>query len=235
VALFMLTPLVFWMISKGRTQLLLAVSWTLYLINLGALESAPGTAEIRLTGASFEYAFPLLAWQLIFIHGVVAGYFKKQLVAWFSGPGKPLVWLSILLSLAFMVFTLNHPLPQLPAWSTLSFIPPDLFGRLFQDYFLKYKLGPGRLLNEAVLCIAAYAAMTRYWLPFEKVLGWFFIPLGQASLYVFFVHVYLLLLVSNTPLPGYQNYWINTGIHAGALLLTWLMVKTEFLFRWIPR
>lgn len=54
------------------------------------------------------------------------------------------------------------------------------------------------------------------------------------KLYVFFIHIYL-LLISNTPLPGYEDYGINTGIHAGALAVTWVMVKTEFVFRWNPR
>jgi hypothetical protein len=235
VVLFMLTPFIFWMIGKGRTRQLLTISWILYLISLGTPESTPGTAEIRLTGAQFEYGFPLVVWQLIFVHGVVIGYFKKPIVAWFAGPGRPIVWLSIAMSFVFMLFTLNHPLPLLPSWSTLSFVPPDTFNSLFNDYFLKYRLGPGRLLNEAVLCIAGYALLTRFWQPIHKAIGWFFIPLGQASLYVFIVHIYLLLLVSNTPLPGFDDYWVNTGIHAGALLLTWLMIRTQFLFRWIPR
>ncbi|MEZ5451669.1 MAG: OpgC domain-containing protein [Thiothrix sp.] len=68
----------------------------------------------------------------------------------------------------------------------------------------------------------------------KNQLGWFFIPLGQASLYVFFIHVFLLLAIANTPLPGYGDFWINTGIHAGLLSLVWVMVKKEFLFRWIP-
>jgi hypothetical protein len=86
-----------------------------------------------------------------------------------------------------------------------------------------------------VLFISIYALMTRCWQPINKALGWFFIPLGQASLYVFFTHVFLLLAIANTPLPGYHNFWINTGIHAGLLALVWVMVKKEFLFKWIPR
>ena len=99
---------------------------------------------------------------------------------------------------------------------------------------MKSKLGIGRLVNVVVLFIAIYALLTTCWQPFHKALGWFFIPLGQASLYVFFIHIFFLLLVANTPFPGYNNFWVNTGIHAFVLASVWIMVKKEFLFRWIP-
>lgn len=237
VAMFiLLTPFIFFMLTKQRVSLLLGLSWVVYLINFGMPEPGSSTAAIRLTGAQFEYAFPIVAWQLIYVHGVVAGYYKWEILAWFTQTnwGKYLLQACIALTLGFIVLTLNHPLPQFPDWAKLDFIPPDVFGYLYDNYFQKYKLGPGRLLNAVVLFISIYALMTRCWQPINKALGWFFIPLGQASLYVFFIHIFLLLAIANTPLPGYNNFWVNTGIHAGLLALVWVMVKKEFLFRWIP-
>jgi hypothetical protein len=237
VALFVLvTPLAFLMIEKKQTKLLLGLSWVLYWINFGTPDSQPATAEIRLTGAQFEYAFPLIAWQLIYVHGLVAGYYKKELFAFFSSmQGKLLIYFSIVMSLIFIIFTMNHPIDEFPDWSKFSFISPETFNNLYFNYFQKYKLGPGRLFNAVVLFITIYALLTRFWYPFERAFGWFLIPLGQASLYVFFIHVFILLLVSNTPLPGYHNFWINTGIHASVYALIWIMVTKRFLFRWIPQ
>jgi hypothetical protein len=79
-----------------------------------------------------------------------------------------------------------------------------------------------------------YAILTRFWVPINKALGWFFIPLGQASLYVFFVHIFFLLILANTPLPAMNDFWINTAIHAGLLFTAWAMVRTRFLFKIIP-
>ncbi|MBU0501101.1 MAG: OpgC domain-containing protein [Gammaproteobacteria bacterium] len=235
VVLFMTTPLILWMIVKQRVGLVLALSWGLYLINLTTPESVPGTAEIRLTGAQFEYGFPIMAWQLIFVHGVVVGYYWNEVMAFMALPkGRIVLWTAIVLSIGFILFTFNNPLSEFPTWSRLSWVPADEFRQLYQSYFLKYKLGPGRLLNSIVLLIAAYALLTRVWHPFYRALGWFFIPIGQASLYVFFIHVFILLLVSNTPLPAYNNFWVNTGIHTFVLLLAWIMVKRQFMFRWIP-
>ena len=100
--------------------------------------------------------------------------------------------------------------------------------------FLKYSLGPGRLLNNFMLMVSVYALLTVAWKPIHQMLGWLFIPLGQESMYVFFVHIYLILLIANTTLPQLNSVWVNTAIHLGMLLLCWLMVKKKFLFRWIP-
>ncbi|WP_194724505.1 OpgC domain-containing protein [Noviherbaspirillum malthae] len=236
VVLFLLTPLIFAAIHRGRTGSLLVLSWAVYLINYLALESESGTAELRITGAQFEYAFPLLAWQLIFVHGIVAGYHKHAIVQFFrTAAGRVALALCILMSILFAAFSLNHPLPSLPDWAVASFIAPDTFMQWYRGFFLKYNLGPGRLLNNLVLLISLFALLTVTWRPVERWLGWLFIPLGQESMYVFFMHIYLILLISNTPLPAMNDVWVNTAIHAGMLLTCWAMVKARFLFRWIPR
>jgi hypothetical protein len=235
VALFMLTPIIFWAIAKGHTKTLLTISWLAYLVNFFTPEIEPGTAAIQLTGAQFEFAFPLLAWQIIFMHGVVAGYFKKELIRFFSGSnGKPLIPACVILSLLFAMFSLNHPLEDLPDWATMHLIAPETFNWWYSNYFMKYNLGPGRLLNNLVLLISLFALLTLAWEPIRRALGWLFIPLGQESLYVFFTHIYLILFIFNTPVPGMNNPYINTAVHIGALLLCWFMVKKQFLFRWLP-
>lgn len=236
VVLFLLTPIIFSAIHRGRTGSLLVLSWAAYLINYFALEPEPGAAALRVTGGQFEYAFPLMAWQLIFVHGVAAGYYKQRILRFFrTRAGHALLGVCIVLSLLFAAFSVNHPLDTLPRWAVATFIPPDIFLQWYQSYFIKYNLGPGRLLNTLVLLISLFALLTVAWRPVERSLGWLFIPLGQESMYVFFVHIYLILLISNTSLPAMDNVWINTAIHAGMLLMCWAMVKTRFLFRWIPR
>ena len=235
VAMFILvTPFVFFMISRQRVGLLLGISWIIYLINFGAHEPNHGSPAFRPTGAQFEYAFPILAWQLIYVHGVVAGYFKKNLIEFFATHlGTVILYVSFALTFAFFLLTWNNPMPQFSGVS-LQMITPETFHSWYGQYFQKYKLGPGRVLNVAVLLITMYAILSRYWTPINKVLGWFFIPLGQASLYVFYVHIFFLLIIANTPLPEMNDFWINTVIHAALLLTIWTMVRSKFLFRIIP-
>lgn len=235
VVLFLLTPIVFWAIYNRMALLLVAVSWAAYLYNFFTPESQPGTAEIRLTWLQFEYAFPSIAWQLLFVHGILLGYYRKGVVAFFSKPvGKVLVWACILLAALLMFFSLNHPLDKLPDWARLEFIPPDTFRQIYSAWFAKYKLAPGRLLNIVVLMVAMYALLTFAWKPIYRALGWLFIPMGQETMYVFFVHIYLILLVANLAYVEESAVWVNTLLHATMLLLTWVMVKARFLFRWIP-
>jgi len=235
VAMFILvTPFVFFMISRQRVGLLLGLSWVIYFINFGAHEPNHGSPAFRPTGAQFEYAFPILAWQLIYVHGVVAGYFKKDLIEFFAtNLGRLVLTVSFVLTFAFFLLTWNNPMPQFSGVS-LQMISPETFHSWYGQYFQKYKLGPGRILNATVLLITMYAILSRCWGPINKALGWFFIPLGQASLYVFYVHIFFLLIIANTPLPEMKDFWINTMIHAVLLLTIWAMVRSKFLFKVIP-
>jgi hypothetical protein len=237
VGLFgLITPIAFFFLSRKKVFLLLGMSWGIYWINFLYPESAHSVAEIRPTGAQFEFAFPLLAWQLVYIHGMVLGYHKQRVVDYFTSyQGRVMIYVAMFLALCFVAFSMNHPISEFPSWAKFSFVSPDVFNEIYFNYFQKYKLGPGRLFNLAVWVVATYALLSRFWLPFERLLGWFLIPLGQASLYVFFVHVFIIIGVNNSPFPGYQGFWVNTGLHVGTLLLVWGMIKVKFLFRWIPQ
>ncbi len=230
VVLFVLfTPLSLFLLSKGKIWALLAISWILYLINAGA------DPFYRPTNAQFEYAFPILSWQLIYVHGIAAGYYKREMGRFlYSAWGSRLVYLCAILSFGFFLLTWNHPLPQFPDWAKLHFIAPDDFYYIYNHYFLKNQLGILRVVNAAVLFVSVYALMTALWKPLNQLLGWFFIPLGQASLYVFFVHIFLLLLIANTRWTDANHFWVNSLIHTGLMLFVWGTVKAKFLFRWIP-
>ena len=199
-------------------------------------ESTPGTAQIRLTGAQFEYAFPLIAWQLLYVHAMIVGAHKRQISEFLTQPSQR--WLLVVccaLSVAFALFSLNHPLDRLPQWAQLQWIAPETFHQLYNGYFLKYKLGPGRLLNQLVLLVAGFALLTLFWKPIERTLGKVFIPLGSNSLYVFTVHIFLLLALDNIPGLQAPGFWLATALHLAMLLIAWLCVKYEILFRWLPR
>ncbi|MCI0668591.1 MAG: OpgC domain-containing protein [Methylococcaceae bacterium] len=228
VVLLALAPLFLYLLVQRKTSLLLGVSWALYLFN----QFNP----IRLTGAGFEFGFPTLNWQLLFINGMAAGYHRDQIAAWFHKANKHfLIFASVALCLAFLFLANNRPNPTFWPGPQFSVVDPDLYYALYHYAFQKGGLGIGRVINNLVLYITIYFLLTRYWRVFYEALGWLLIPIGQASLYVFIVHVYVVLLVGNTPFPGYHSFAINTLIHAGAILIIWLMVKKRFLFNLIPR
>jgi hypothetical protein len=232
VFLLLLSPAALFLLREGRWRLLLALSWILYVYNW-AYPALP-------TGAQFEYAFPLLTWQLLFFHGTAAGYHRENVFDFMAGRrGRPVLLLAFVLFFAFLFFAQNTPNPVIPAWSRIAVIPADVYGDLYGKYFLKNTLGILRILNYAAALAVALTLLTRLWKPAERAFGWFFIPIGQASLYVFIVHVFVVALVSMVlPFhltPEHGDLWINTLGHTVALAILWLMVRYRVFYRWIPR
>lgn len=61
------------------------------------------------------------------------------------------------------------------------------------------------------------------------------IPMGQATLYAFIIHVYLIILFGQIGLLSGTNDLVDTLIHTTALGFIWLCVHFKLGFQWIPR
>jgi hypothetical protein len=186
-------------LHRAGWRALLAASWTLYLW----YRVAPHT----LTMAGFESAFPLLAWQLLFVHGIAIGYHRSDVSAFVARMPAITPRLAVLITAGFTIFAFCNPWSAGPSWLHWGVVSPERFGYLYERYFALSGLGIGRLLNLAIALPVAYMMLTRYWalaLPFETV----FAVLGQRSLGAFVLHVYGLLLLAHVPLP--DGILINT-------------------------
>lgn len=229
VCLIMFCPLLLVPLWKRRPLALLGLSWVVYCSNLLSPKMP--------TGAQFEYGFPLLTWQLLFVHGLVAGYHLQELKAWFATrAGRAMLAACFVIALAFFAVCQLAPNPFLPSWARLE-AWPELYYAI-RKHADKNTLGPLRLLNYAAFLIALYAVLTRWWPLFQRWLGWFFIPIGQASLYVFILHLFAVQLVSMIMPFGFSpdgDLVVPTLLHTAELAVLWLMVRHKVLFRWIPR
>lgn len=228
VVLITAAPIVLYALHKQKTLWLIITSWALYFVNL--------PIHLRISGARFEWGFPSLSWQLLFINGMIIGYHSDKILGYIADKkNRLLVFVAGFISLAFLFLALNDPKPIFWPWHTFSLIEASTYHDMYMFWFLKSLLGFGRIFNNATLFIIAYYLLTHYWHPINKTLGWLLVPIGQASLYVFFVHVYFVLLVSNTPLGEFNNFYLNTVVHVTTILLIWVMVKKKVLFQVIPR
>jgi len=228
VVLLMLAPFILWLLSKEKVALVLALSWIIYFGNNGF--------HARPTGAQFEYAFPVLTWQILFVHGLVIGYYRNEIWNFFhSKKGAIAFWSIFVLFLGFLFFTYNNPLDQIPAYLRLHVIDPATFKSIYKDFFPKNTLGIGRLINDFTVLVVSYAMLSYLWKPFNKLFGWFFIPIGQASLYVFILHVYACIVMANITWFGGDDIWVNTLGHTLVFVWMWLMVRYKVLFNIIPR
>jgi hypothetical protein len=177
----------------------LAVSWALYLwYRLDPHAVTPG---------GFESAFPLLAWQLIFVHGIVIGYYRESIAAAVQRMPQWVPAVVVCATVLFTAFALCNPSTDGPSWLYASLMSPDRFTGLYGRYFVLKHLGVGRLLNLAVALPTGYALLTRCWWLIRPLHG-IFITLGQQSLGAFVLHVYALVLIPYLPLSG--DVLINT-------------------------
>ncbi|MFI7585089.1 OpgC domain-containing protein [Kocuria sp. M1N1S27] len=228
VILLLLSPLVLAALVRGRAWLVLLVSLGLYAVGT--------TTRIRLLPSQFEDSFPLLVWQVLFVLGMVAGYYRAQVVAWLSHPSRRvLLWGCVLLTVVFAVFSWTSPYFTNTYDVRLALLSDSTFQAVYDGFFGRTYLQPGRLVNVLLIVISGYALLSAYWKPLERALGWFLIPMGQATLYVFILHVFLILAAANVPALQHGVLWLNTLAYVVILGLLWIMVRTRFLFRIIPR
>src|SRR5262245_23250679 len=79
----------------------LAVSWAVYLWYR--------VQPHALTMAGFESAFPILAWQLLFIHGIAIGYHRTDIGAFFNRVPGVVPKAAVFATAAFAIFALCNP------------------------------------------------------------------------------------------------------------------------------
>jgi hypothetical protein len=164
-----------------------------------------------LTGAQFESGFPILAWQLLFVHGIVIGYHREQLTSAVARLPRSVPVFIGGAAAAFTVFAFCNPWTQGPSWLQLSVVSPERFAYLYFKFFAVTDLGIGRLLNLALALPVGYALLTWGW-TLARPLGVVFVSLGQQSLGAFILHVYGVLLLAHLPLANNEDLAINTLI-----------------------
>ncbi|ENY3728092.1 TPA: OpgC domain-containing protein [Enterobacter kobei] len=229
IFLLLFSPLFLGMLQKGNVWWLLGASLLVY----GLWQRWP----LRLTPSEFEFAFPLLAWQFIFVLGMASGWYKAELISFARTPaGKVVVVALVIVALILGFIAQNHTNPFMPPALLMHVIPPDSFNTFYHTWAAKNGLGPVRVINDIALMVTVYLVLTYCWTPLNRLLGWFLIPLGQHSLYTFILHVYVVLLVSQfITFDLWRHAWIeNTLVHAAALGILWLMAKYNVAARWIP-
>ena len=231
VVLLLAAPVVLAFLARGRTAAVLAVSLGLYV----AYQISGSTV---LT-AVFESPFPLLAWQVLFVLGLAAGFHREALVSRArTAGGRAVLGAAAVVSAAGFFFVWNSPWRS---WSegelgvSLGVVPEDDFASIYTALFERSPLGPGRLVFVVAALITLYAALTVLRRPVERVLVPVLAPLGQATLYVFVLQVFLVAVVASLPLPRTGIVLWGTLIHATLLAGLWLMVRHRVLFRLIPR
>jgi hypothetical protein len=229
--LLLAAPLMLLLLSVGEWYWVLVASWLWWLVYQIYPEEAAIPWYIR-----HGENFPLAAWQVLFVTGHVLGFHR-------DGLGERLrrfrrlrvvgVALGVAITLALISL----------AWDVetgVQFGFFDIDPNVLNESFFKVPLRPFRLVAFLSVAIVAYTAATYLWVPIRRLIGWLMLPLGQAALYSYIVHFFLILLVYNlAPLFALLPWELSEAVFTPILqmavvMLLWLLVRRRVLFGIIP-
>ncbi len=225
--LLLVAPLVLLMLSIGEWWLVLIPSWVLWLVYQIYPEEAAVPWYIR-----HGENFPIDAWQVLFITGHVLGFYRGALTAWLQR------WRRLRVVLVALGLAITLGLISLAWGAENGFF--DIDPNVLDESFFKVALRPARIVAFLSVAIVAYTAATYLWVPMKRVLGWLMLPLGQAALYCYIVHFFLIVLVYNlapmlSAIPGDISESVaNPVLQIGVVLLLWALVRRKVLFGIIP-
>lgn len=227
--LMAVTPIGLYLLCKRRTL------W----LSLGSLGVWAGfqyvnAERIMIAPIVGNTTFHPAAWQLLFFWAMAFGYHRQALMRRFQSVPN---WLYFLLSAVLFVWLLHlysteaRVLSQMYPWLDIQSVVRELFN--------KSTVAPGRILATVIVLQFAYLVLTYFWKPFWVIVGWFFLPLGQNSLYSYTMHVVIIggfyAILPYLPVNVQAMGTLNTGLQLGVLFLLWWFIRRQIAFEIVPR
>jgi hypothetical protein len=222
-------PFMLLLLSIGHWYWVLIPSWLWWLAYQFYPESASLPWYIR-----HGENFPLGAWQVLFVTGYVLGFHRQGLSEWLQRFRR------VRVAAVAMGLAITLSLISLALAGTSQFGFFDIDPNVLDETFFKVPLRPWRLVAFVSVAIVAYTTVTYLWVPVRKLLGWLMLPLGQAALYSYIVHFFLILLVYNlapwlASLPWEPSEDVfNPMLQIAVVMLLWVLVRRRALFGIIP-
>jgi hypothetical protein len=206
-------PLALAAMLRGLTWLVLAASLALWLVAF----------RYRLAWSNSVQTD--LCWQLLFLVGVVAGFHQAALARRWNALSPRTRGVILAVGVTASLAIIAGSLLRLPVDGVY---PTRLEGYAFD----RDRLGPARLACAIVVVATLYGLVRRFEAPLVRTIGKLFVPLGQASLYVYLVQSMLTFVLVDRLMA---DPWRAVAINAAMVGFVWLMVRNRILFRIIPR
>jgi hypothetical protein len=220
VPFMLLAPLVIYLLSKNMWWIVAVCSIAVWSVR----------------GEHFTWA-----WQLVFMGGIVAGYYWEKLKSSVLG-WKPItrkVVVGSIYTLAAVTFTvsylsayllswLNDNLASLPTWVQSFTLNWNNWNQWIWQYLEKWTLEPGRLILFCLWFAAAYLLLDKHSAKLPKVLTNWLILLGTNSLFVYGFHalvIFGLHVFVNGSLGLINNFLITVATLGVITLVVWF--KTQ--------
>jgi enterochelin esterase-like enzyme len=228
--LFLVTPLAFVLLDRGKVWVLLAGSWLLYAL----YQFFPNIVTLPwpITG---NYLFNFSSWQVIFFSALTLGYLQDRLPVL----GRRATRIALLATgAATVLLIIGFVVIDLPdSWLAHVFtgqkyvIDPNIRNWLDDYLFSKADVRPGRLIASAVTYSFLFFLVSAAWRQVKKITGWLLLTLGKSALYAYTVHIVVASLIGlalkpfNIAEPGPQ--WLNAVLQIAAILVVWFMVLKQ--------
>lgn len=209
-ALFMLAaPAMLWFVAKGKWWLLAAASILMWAVFRGN-----------------AYLMPFSAWQLLFVGGVIIGYYLPQVESWFkerSVLAKRMIAVPVL-GLAAITFTASIIGLVIPHFTGAQIMIPEQIS----GFFDKNTLGIGRLVLGMVWFSALYLLVRRYERQIEKKTKGVLQVFGTKSLLTYCLHGVVLFAISTVIYPVQGNVFVNTLATTFILVMMYVLVASNY-------
>lgn len=202
IPLLLIAPIILVLFKKRLAWVVLALSVLLWSVNFK-------NTNCTIACVSF---FELTAWQLIFVLGMLAGFYKDTLANLYRNIKKfKLIKYSLVLLFIITVLlsVLNNIFENYKTYTDLLFNTETL--------------GIGRIIVFALWFTVLYMSIEKYQSFTIKYFGWLYLTFGQNSLRTYIVQSAILFGFFYLPLP--YSFWLNSLYYVFAILVTWGVVK----------
>jgi hypothetical protein len=195
-----------WLIAHGYTGVVLATSVTTWTVAQLWPDRVPRAWQI------IDGGFPFSAWQLMFIIGLVLGFHRNR-IAENLKPAR-LVAFGIACVVALYVV-------QLIAAGILGRTAADI--DLEEILFDKNDARIGRILALFAVASFLYAAVTVWWVPFKRAIGWLLLPMGRRALFAYSVQLFAVAFMASDLMAPVRLDRENAFFQAAAVGIVWLL------------
>jgi len=225
VTYMLFAPLALWLCIKGRARLVLLTSLLIWCLR----------------GDSF-----IISWQLLFIGGIVVGYYLPAIEKWFLNLSRnkrhyAIIALGILTVATILFGALTNRisvyftetyqgLANLPGWfqSTIGWLY-NVRGTI-TPWIYKWTLEPLRLVTALIWFTTFYMVVRQYEYKINQLTRGVLKTIGEASLLIYGVHAVLVFLALML-LPIKTNIVYNTVMTAIAVLIIYGVARYRYIVR----
>lgn len=226
VIYLLLSPLVLWLMLRGRWR------WVL------GLSLAAWVAPLIFPGLPFPSG---LRWQAYFFFGAAAGFHYDRIRAWWHDKSavKQKRFTAWVWSITAGGLLVSSAISLWPVWfdGSHNAVLDTLRGidgnAVYRYAFSENRTGVLRLPFFLVAFSAAYLLFRRFQPFIMRRLNWLLEPLGANSLYVYIVQGAFAFGIPLLAIP--MNIISNTLLQLGMIGGVWWLVKRKVLFGVIPR